>query len=176
MAIPISKKIEVAKDLITRKSSEYAIFVSSGQPEILNHTGSLITSVLADSFVIAPQIPSLYLEAELIIGGIAISGESVQRRKFEIEPLNFRWTLSFDKSGVHEVQLIVRAVSVREGNERVFELYKTPIHKIRVRTLDGLTQRQVLWGSVATGVISATWIVIQAAIKLRDLHSSIPSH
>ena len=115
MAIPISKKIEVAKDLITRKSSEYAIFVSSGQPEILNHTGSLITSVLADSFVIAPQIPSLYLEAELIIGGIAISGESVQRRKFEIEPLNFRWTLSFDKTGVHEVQLIVRAVSVREG-------------------------------------------------------------
>jgi hypothetical protein len=166
------KEIKASKDLITRETIEYAIFASSGRPKIINNTNSVITNILAESFVIEPQVATLFIEAGLIIGGAAVSGERerVQRKKLETDVSNFRWTLGFDKSGVHEVQLIVRAISVRDDKERVFELYKTPIHKIRVRTLDGLTQRQVLWGSVATGFMSASWIVIQAAIKLGDIH------
>jgi hypothetical protein len=155
------------KLMIKSRSMEYPVLIQSNVPEVISDTGSLITTVIAQSFVTDFQPTKMILEAELVAGGISVAGEKIQRKHVGSDDLNFRWALSFERSGSHEIQVIFRGISVRPDGEIKFELYSTPAHRIRVVTIAGLTQKQLLWVTAISGALPLGWIVVQFHIPGR---------
>lgn len=144
-------------------------FIERIHPEDLTRA-NLSPSLLRESLRNLAPIGrrSLFVEAQLVSGGIDVFERGVQRKELVQDGITFQWALAFNKSGSHELQLIMKAISQSNGTEEEFEIYRSPIHTIKVFRIDGLTQRQVFLGSLIMGVCSLLWILTQITLRIRE--------
>jgi hypothetical protein len=102
-----------------------------------------------------------FIEIELLAAAVTVKGESVQRQKVTAPMLSYYWNCLFEKSGNHELTLILRLVDPPNP-----ALIRRIEHSFHVVKLDHLNQRQVRLLSAVVGALATLVGIFEALHKL----------